>query len=131
YEYFHRKPNIIFDSAHNTEGVYNFLDEFSKETGLYSKKSLLFGAMRDKAIGEMLKLLSKSFEQIFITEINYERAASLEEINKECESLNISSSPVRDPAGFVLEFKERSKDECLVVLGSMYLLGEIKAAYVN
>ncbi|MGB5528815.1 MAG: Mur ligase family protein, partial [Ignavibacteriaceae bacterium] len=28
YEYFHRKPTIIFDSAHNPEGVYNFLDEF-------------------------------------------------------------------------------------------------------
>ena len=127
YEYFHRKPTIIFDSAHNPEGVNNFLNEFYKEASLYSKKYILFGAMRDKAIGEMLKMLSKYFDQFFISGINYERAATLEEISKECERLNISYSKVQEPGELVLKFKKRSKDECLVVLGSMYLLGEIKA----
>lgn len=128
YEYYHKKPDIIFDSAHNPEGIFNFLEEFSKETDLYCKKTLLFGAMRDKAIGEMLEMLSKAFDQIFITKINYERAASSEEISKECERLNFCYSTVQEPSELVLKFKKRSKDECLVVLGSMYLLGEIKAA---
>lgn len=131
YEYFHRKPTIIFDSAHNIEGVNSFLTEFSKEAGLYSKRTILFGAMRDKAIGEMLEMFPKSFDQIFITKINYERAAGLEEIIKECDRLNINYSSVQEPAELVRKFKNRSKDECLVVLGSMYLLGEIKAAFVN
>jgi len=131
YEYFHRKPTIIFDSAHNIEGVNSFLNEFSKEAGLYSKKSILFGAMRDKAIGKMLIMLSRYFDQIFITKINYERAAGLEELSKECDRLNISYSSVHEPAELVRKFKNRSKDECLVVLGSMYLLGEIKAAFVS
>ena len=85
--------------------------------------------MRDKAIGEMLEMFPKSFDQIFITKINYERAAGLEEISKECDRLNISYSSVQEPAELVRKFKNRSKDECLVVLGSMYLLGEIKAAF--
>jgi dihydrofolate synthase/folylpolyglutamate synthase len=131
YEYFHRKPVIIFDSAHNPEGIQNFLTEFSKEADLYSKRTLLFGAMRDKAIGEMLKMLYSHFNQIFISRINYERAATLDEIGKECESLNINYFQVQKPEEFVLEFKNHYKDECLVVLGSMYLLGEIKAALAN
>jgi dihydrofolate synthase/folylpolyglutamate synthase len=131
YEYFHRKPDIIFDSAHNPEGIENFLTEFSREMELNSKRSLLFGVMRDKAIGEMLKMLSRYFDQIFITKINYERAASLEEISIECKRLNIRYSTVQEPGELVLKFKKRPKDECLVVLGSMYLLGEIKASLAN
>lgn len=128
YEYFHRNPTIIFDSAHNPEGIENFLSEFSKEAGLYRTKTLLFGAMRDKAIGDMLEMLSKSFDEIFITGINYERAASLEEIGEICEKIKIISKTVEEPAGLIRGFRLRSKDECLVVLGSMYLLGEIKTA---
>ncbi|MCW8809886.1 MAG: bifunctional folylpolyglutamate synthase/dihydrofolate synthase [Ignavibacteriaceae bacterium] len=131
YEYFNKKPDIIFDSAHNPEGIENFLNEFSKEVDLYRNRVLLFGAMRDKAIGEMLKMLSGYFNQFIITGINYERAASLEEISQECNRLNINYSTIKEPGEFIRKFKKRSKDECLVVLGSMYLIGEIKAALVN
>ena len=131
FEYFHRKPDIIFDSAHNPEGIENFLSEFNKESLLYSKKTLIFGAMRDKAIGDMLKMLSVYFDQIFITGINYERAASREEISKECQRLKINCLQVQRPEEFVLQFKNKVENECLVVLGSMYLLGEIKAALAD
>jgi dihydrofolate synthase/folylpolyglutamate synthase len=131
YEYFNKKPDIIFDSAHNPEGIENFLKEFSKESNLYRNRVLLFGAMRDKAIGEMLKMLSGYFNQFIINGINYERAATLEEISQECDMLNINYSTIKEAGEFVLNFKKRSKDECLVVLGSMYLIGEIKAALVN
>lgn len=126
YEYFHFNPTIIFDSAHNPEGVENFLSEYSHEAGLYNKRTLLFGAMRDKAIGEMLQMLSAYFDEILISEIKYERAAKVEEIIEICKSLNIHSIPVNEPAEFITNFLKRNEKECLVVLGSMYLLGEIK-----
>jgi dihydrofolate synthase/folylpolyglutamate synthase len=126
YEYHHRNPIIIFDSAHNPESVENFLTEFAKEAGSYKKRTLLFGAMRDKAIGDMLKMLSQYFDEVFVTEIQYERAAKVEEITDLCNQLNIQISQVTEPARFVNSFIQRNEDECLVVLGSMYLLGEIK-----
>ena len=126
YEYFNRKPDIIFDSAHNPDGIENFLIEFNKEACLYSKKTLIFGAMRDKAIEEMLIMLAKSFDQLLIAKIGYERAAKPEEIGESCKKLNINCILVPEPGKLVTEFKEHPKDECLVVLGSMYLLGEIK-----
>jgi dihydrofolate synthase/folylpolyglutamate synthase len=107
FEYFHRKPDIIFDSAHNPEGIENFLSEFNKESLLYSKKTLIFGAMRDKAIGDMLKMLSVYFDHIFITGINYERAATREEISKECQRLKINCLQVQRPEEFVLQFKNK------------------------
>ncbi|NWG27458.1 MAG: bifunctional folylpolyglutamate synthase/dihydrofolate synthase [Ignavibacteriaceae bacterium] len=126
YEYFHFNPTIIFDSAHNPEGVENFLSEYSREAGLYNKRTLLFGAMRDKAIGEMLQMLSAYFDEILISEIQYERSAKVEEIIEICRRLNIHSTPVSEPAEFITNFIKRDAKECLVVLGSMYLLGEIK-----
>ena len=126
YEYFHKNPTIIFDSAHNPESVENFLTDFAKEAYSYRKRTLLFGAMLDKAIGDMLKMLSQYFDEVFVTEIQYERAAKVEEITDLCNQLNIKISQVTEPARFVNSFNSRNEDECLVVLGSMYLLGEIK-----
>jgi dihydrofolate synthase/folylpolyglutamate synthase len=126
YEYYHRNPTIIFDSAHNPESVENFLTEFAIEAKSFRKRTLLFGAMRDKAIGDMLKMLFEYFNEIMITEIQYERAAKVEEISDLCNQLNILITPVTEPARFVNRFTCRNEDECLVVLGSMYLLGEIK-----
>jgi dihydrofolate synthase/folylpolyglutamate synthase len=126
YEYFNRKPDIIFDSAHNSEGVENFLREFQNEAKFYNKRTLLFGVMRDKAIEDLLSMLSKYFDEILITKIKYERAAAPNEIINICKKLELNCKEVEEPGKFVLDFRNKPIDECLVVLGSMYLLGEIK-----
>lgn len=126
YEYFNIEPTIIFDSAHNPEGVQNFLSEFTKEEVFYRKKFLIFGAMKDKAIIEMLDMVSSHFDEVLISEIKYERAAKPEEIVELCKRLGIKCSLVEKPAKYITSFLMGAKDECLVVLGSMYLLGDIK-----
>lgn len=126
YEYYHKSPTIIFDSAHNPEGIENFLNEFKKEYQNYKSKKLLFGVMRDKSIKDMLKQLSEYFDEIFLAKINYERAAKPEEILLLCNELNIPCKTINNPEELIQKFKSGDKDDCLVLLGSMYLLGEIK-----
>lgn len=126
YEYFHKNPTIIFDSAHNPEGIENFLTEFSKEEKSFNRRTLIFGAMRDKALKEMLQMLSKHFDEILVTDINYERAAKAEELIVLCRELNINGRLLSDPAKYIDNSRGKDRNECLVVLGSMYLLGEIK-----
>jgi folylpolyglutamate synthase/dihydropteroate synthase len=82
--------------------------------------------MRDKAISNMLQLLSKYFDKIILTEIHYERAAKPSELKIQCDGLNISSEIIEKPVKYIEDFKTNPQEECLVVLGSMYLLGEIK-----
>jgi dihydrofolate synthase/folylpolyglutamate synthase len=127
YEYFHKGPTIIFDAAHNPEGVENFISEFKNEYDSYRKRVLLFGAMQDKAIGTMLKELSTCFDEIHITEIDYERSAKVDAIKAECQRLGIDAAIEREPVEFVISFLNKEPGECLVVLGSIYLLGNIKA----
>ncbi|MBK9099789.1 MAG: hypothetical protein IPM14_17120 [bacterium] len=126
YEIYHKSPRIIFDSAHNLEGIENFLNEFNKEASQYDKRFLIFGAMRDKAIEEMIKKLGEYFDELLLSEIQYERAAKPSEIHEICNRLDVRSRILNQPAGFIKEFKNSESSNCLVVLGSMYLLGEIK-----
>jgi dihydrofolate synthase / folylpolyglutamate synthase len=127
FEYYSQKPDIIFDSAHNPEGIENFVSEFKKETGKYSKRVLLFGVMKDKSIKGMLSNLSSYFDEIHVTQVKIERSSKIEELECIAGELKIEVIPEPDPAEFVKKFKEESPDSCLVVLGSMYLVGEIKS----
>ncbi len=127
YECFHENPAIIFDSAHNSESIENFLTVFEKESIHCRRKVLLFGAMRDKALGQMLQTLKSYFDEIVLTEIDYERSAKMNDLLQICKQNNINAIQTNDPANFVRNFITRDKSECLVVLGSIYLVGEVKS----
>jgi len=126
YEFFNNKPDIIFDSAHNPDGIVNFLTEFKLDKVKYSRSVLLFGVMKDKAIKEMLTMLRDSFDEILVTEINYERACKISELEKIANEINLKVKSVANPGEYVAAFKGEDSSKCLVVLGSMYLLGAIK-----
>ncbi|MGA7838503.1 MAG: cyanophycin synthetase, partial [Ignavibacteriaceae bacterium] len=131
YEYFHNQPDIIFDSAHNPDGIKSFLSEFSKDYKGYGKKTLLFAAMKDKAIGEMLGDLGTYFDEIRVTEIEYERSAKIDDLIRVAGEKGISAIAERNIDDFILGFMKNSPDDCLVVLGSIYLLGEVKSRLQN
>jgi dihydrofolate synthase/folylpolyglutamate synthase len=126
YEYYHENPDVIFDSAHNIESVTNFLSEFNKHKEGYNRKLLLFGVMKDKAIKEMFSELNKFFDEIHVTEIDYDRCSTIAELNSIAGEINIKVIPESSPVEFVNNFIMTAEKDCLVVLGSMYLLGYIK-----
>lgn len=127
YELFHKEPDIIFDSAHNPEGIENFLTEFRTDYKIYRNRELIFGAMRDKSIKEMLQMLNKFFDTIYITGINYERAATTDELFLIAKENSIKVTVLPEPVNYIRNFTKKNRYECLVVLGSMYMLGEIKS----
>ncbi len=126
YETHNVNPKIIFDSAHNAEGIELFILEFQKEEKEYSKRSLIYGAMKDKNVEEILKSLSKHFDVIYGTQINYERSLKVAELEKIGKNCGIEIIPLEFPAKFINGFAKTNLNEVLVVLGSMYILGEIK-----
>jgi dihydrofolate synthase/folylpolyglutamate synthase len=126
YEFYCTKPDIILDSAHNPEGIINFISEFKKYK--YSKCTLIFGALNDKNVWEMLTKLKNHFDDIYITKVNIDRAFSVNELKKIADEENIEVKLLDNPVLFIQDFRSMAKeDECLVVLGSMYLLGDIKS----
>ena len=131
YEIFSAKPKIIFDSAHNPEALEVFLKEFEKEPGIYINREVIYAAMKDKNIKEMILNLSEHFNRILVTDIPTERGARKEEIEEIAKKMNITVNKLDSPADYIFDFKERDANHCLVVLGSIYLLGEIKKVIHN
>ncbi len=128
YEIHCSNPKIIFDSAHNPEGISTFLDEFEKDKKECGEAVLLFGAMKDKNNKETIERLKTVFDKIYFTDIDYHRAASSEELLEIANSLGVNAGIVNDKLEFINKFKERKDNACLAVVGSIYLLGEIKNA---
>jgi len=130
FENYSDKPRVIFESAHNPEGITVFIKEFIKDSSLYKKRTLLFGVMRDKSVEEMLKMLAPCFDQIVFTSIQYDRCATIEELQSMAQKVEIKAAEASEPDLFIKEFiKNADSEECLVVLGSMYVLGEIKTRF--
>lgn len=126
YEFIHKKPDVILDSAHNIAGIEQFLSEFQKDSDNYGTKIVMFGVMRDKAIDAMLIELNKSFDEIHLTEIKYERSANIKALKNICDNIGITAFEDPDVLNYIDKFLKGNKENCLVVLGSMYLLGEVK-----
>ena len=131
YEIYNKSPRVIFDAAHNFEGVEAFISEFKKEYSRYNTTNLIFGAMRDKEVVTMLKKLSPFFDNIFVSSINYERAASIDELKELADREGISVMKLEDPTSLIKRFIISEKEDCLVILGSIYLLGKIKEELLN
>jgi len=131
YEYYNTKPDIIFDSAHNPEGVRSFIQEFKKEYKKYNASYLLFSALKDKNIKEMLETLKPYFDNIYFVELELDRAMLIDDLINIGTDLGLNFQPVNNATEFVKDFIQSDPDSCLVVLGSMYLVGEIKKELEN
>ena len=128
YEVVNENPKVIFDAAHNPEGTDAFIKEFENEFEQYEERILLFGVMKDKNAEEMLNVLKPYFTKFILTTIDYRRAAEQEDLTELAGKLDIAAEPVKDPARFISDFtKTRNNKSCLVVIGSIYVIGAIKA----
>ncbi len=129
FEVYVASPQIIFDSAHNPDGVKRLADELAKDRNTYTKTTILFTALRDKKVNEMILSLTKVSDDILITTLDFPRALTASEIKSLTAQLSeYNCSYLENPGKFVEEFQEHAEyTQRLVITGSMYLVGEVKA----
>ncbi len=126
-------PEIFVDGAHNADGVRAFLETVS-EDAFEGKRSILFSVVSDKDYAQMLKKITESglFQKIYLAHMGNYRATSLEEMKRHLpESFRgevLLYESVKDAFEAVKEKKK--KNERVYIVGSLYLVGEIKE-YVN
>lgn len=126
YEVVLSNPRIILDSAHNPEGIHSLVNEFKSDKSRYSKSIILFSVMKDKNILQMINTFKDVFDEICFYELAYERAADKKTLISLAESVKAKYFFVDDLKLFLDQFINGSRDNCLVVAGSMYLLGDVK-----
>jgi dihydrofolate synthase / folylpolyglutamate synthase len=120
-------PEYVFDVAHNPAGAWALRSTLS---AAYGERPLtfIFGAMRDKAIGEMAEILFPLAERIIATQADNPRSASAAEIRQAAAR---TSTPIEEAAdvaaAIALSTTARNpaqSDAVVVITGSIYIVGE-------
>jgi len=113
-------PEFVLDVAHNPDGAWALRSALSSR---YQGQpvTIIFGAMRDKAIAEIAEILFPLGEEVIATTVNSPRAASAEEIRQITQHVGTqitSAESLRRAIDFA-----RQGNRPVVITGSVYLVG--------
>ncbi|MEH7300180.1 bifunctional folylpolyglutamate synthase/dihydrofolate synthase [Neobacillus drentensis] len=124
FEILSEKPLVIIDGAHNEEGITALVKELStryKEQHIH----IVFAALKDKKLDEMIAKLDKVANQISFVSFDFPRAAAAEELLKISQSTN--KVAVTNWESYLLEeIQALDSSSMLVITGSLYFISEIK-----
>ena len=114
-------PEIVLDVAHNPAGAWALRSTLSSR---YDQKPLtiIFGAMRDKAIAEIAEILFPLAEDVIATHAHSPRAAAPEEIQQLAAHVGAPITASKELADAIAMARERGRT--IVITGSVYLVGE-------
>ena len=119
-------PALLLDGAHNAAGaraLRSYLDEFAR-----APVTLVFGAMRDKELGEIGRALFPAARRLVLTRADNARSAPVEDlvraIPRDADLSTISLAPLpRDALAIARAVTPPEGTIC--VSGSLHLVGEV------
>lgn len=119
-------PTLYLDGAHNPAGARE-LARFWDENFRGRRITLVYGAMRDKAVDEIAGQLFPRAGRVILTEPRQPRAVSASVLAEMTDHFGTSISVIRDPAEALESAIANSRSEDVVfVSGSLYLVGDIR-----
>jgi dihydrofolate synthase/folylpolyglutamate synthase len=120
--------NAVFDVAHNPAGAWALRAALS-ENFLDRPVTLVFAAMRDKAIQEMADILFPVAEHVVVVHIDNPRAASTEELLQAGSRTGASMVAEESVAAALARAAElTAANGVVVVTGSIFLVGDAMKA---
>jgi dihydrofolate synthase/folylpolyglutamate synthase len=117
-------PEIVLDVAHNPAGAWALRSSLSS---VYADRriTMVFGAMRDKAIGELAEILFPIADRVILTHAENPRSATADEIRRAATRVAGVMEDWPDVASAVHRARGATQgDEIVVVTGSIYVVGE-------
>lgn len=121
------RPDVVLDVAHNPAGAWALraaLSEHFDERPV----TIIFGAMRDKAIAEMAEILFPIADHVLLTRAHAERAATAEEITQAASRMSEESIVAADVRSAIEQAVTITpKNGVIVITGSIYVVGEALA----
>jgi dihydrofolate synthase/folylpolyglutamate synthase len=118
-------PELVIDVAHNPAGAWALRSALSER---YEGRPLifLFGAMRDKAIGEIAEILFPLADKVIATQPENPRAATPQEIQQAAVRSGAEIEAVENVQRAIVRARELAgAGAVIVVTGSIYMVGEV------
>lgn len=123
-------PGVYFDGAHNENGIDAFLQSV-KSMDIRGKRILCFSAVDDKDYGHMISMLGDSglFGAVTAVEMEDERGVCLDELRKYISQYDGWDACYVKGAeeGLNLCLEQKNPEDVVFIVGSLYLVGLIKA----
>jgi dihydrofolate synthase/folylpolyglutamate synthase len=117
-------PEIVLDVAHNPAGAWALRAALS---ACFEERAftLVFGAMRDKAISEIAEILFPLSERVIATQAQNPRSATAEEIRAAAQRTGTEILDVESVGSALGEARQLvGTGGLIVVTGSIYVVGE-------
>jgi dihydrofolate synthase/folylpolyglutamate synthase len=122
-EYFtHRRCRVLLDAAHNPAGA-RALASYLRHVGA-DEVTLVFGAMQDKAVREMLTALAPVVRSIVCATAPNARAMAADTLAALASEAGLDAEAVADPVEAVTRACETGR--LVVVAGSIFLIGPVR-----
>lgn len=122
-------PTLLVDGAHNPAGIAALCRSLAKDF-FYRRLILVFGVLRDKDYGSMLKRIQPVAHRLILTRPASERAMPPRELRQAVLRGAGSVRVVEDPSEALREaFRIAGRKDLICVTGSLYLVGEIKKVF--
>ncbi len=131
-EYISPNPDVLLDGAHNPAGAHA-LARYLKQHCKHRKMWMIFAAMRDKAAEQVGRILFPLADELICTAPALARALSPGELTELAVKLGVRSprTAATPVDALHLAAAEASAEDVIVVTGSLYLVGEVRAASYN
>ena len=119
---------MVLDVAHNPAGAWALRSALS-ESFPGRELTLVFAAMRDKALQEMSEILFPIAEQVMVTKVVNPRAATTSELLQAASRTGTRLYEEQTVAAALARAREVGKPQGLIVVtGSIFLVGEAMSA---
>lgn len=130
-EIIRQRPLILLDGAHNPAAAREVAD-FVRSHFKGRRLRLVYASMRDKAVGEISRILFPLAEAVYLTRPGLDRAALPEMILESAVAVPRLAAIEPDPSRALEQAVEASlPDDIVLVAGSLFLVGAIKKAILD
>lgn len=132
FEIINKNPLIIYDGAHNPNGMKMCAESIARYFK-NTKVNILMGVMADKNYSEMLKILCPHIKTAFTVTPNNPRALNAEKLSESFKSLGINSQvfeTIGDGAKYAAEYSKKYGIP-LIVLGTLYMYKDVMTELIK
>jgi dihydrofolate synthase/folylpolyglutamate synthase len=120
-------PPVLFDGAHNpasAQALRDYLEEF-----VHQPLTMIFGAMREKALNELAAILFPAARAVILTELDNPRAATIEDL-KDATPADFDQTKLHQAKSveesLQIAREITTSDSLILITGSLYLVGEVQ-----
>lgn len=123
-------PPMILDVAHNPDGVRTLVSTLaSLRAGTDKGITAVYGAVQDKDVTDIMRVLAPSTEHLFAVSTDSPRSLSAEEIARRSTDAGISTTIAGSVEnGIRMALKHVDNDDVIVICGSFLIVADALAA---